>query len=352
MNHDSNATNFSPQTQITPENVGSLKLDWVLPFPSVTSVPGLNLTGSGSITPPLVVNGIVYLQTNFLRVYAIDATTGNVLWTFNPTINASGLPLSPLIGHIHGINYYEGKIWLRLPDCSIVALNAVTGNETMQITRLCADISGNAGLYDTDGTSPVFLNNTLITGASVTDGSAAGRGFVAAYNITTGVSIWRWFIVPPAGGDPNWDTEDMVQFANGSTTNYGRPQGNVLPYTGDWAIMGYNGNSTLAGAGVGWGEYAVDAKLGVVYVGTSQPSPDENATFRPGPNLFSDSIVALNITSGKMVWYYQSTPHDLWDFDCGWNVVYRIRFRKWNNSGRGIQVVQERLSICPKCKDW
>jgi alcohol dehydrogenase (cytochrome c) len=75
------------------------------------------------------------------------------------------------------------------------------------------------------------------------------------------------------------------------------------------------------GAGIGWGQYAVDQKRGVVYVGTSQSSPDANATYRPGPDLYSDSIVALNVTSGKMLWYYQTTPHDLWDFDCGWNVA-------------------------------
>jgi alcohol dehydrogenase (cytochrome c) len=85
--------------------------------------------------------------------------------------------------------------------------------------------------------------------------------------------------------------------------------------------MGYNGTATLAGGGLGWGDFAVDTKEGLVFVGTTEPAPNENATYRPGPNLFSDSIIALNITSGKMLWYYQTTPHDLYNFDCGWNVV-------------------------------
>lgn len=321
MNHDSNASNFSPQTQINLQNVNQLKLDWLFPFPSVTSVTGLNETGSGSITPPIVVDGIVYLETNFLRVYAIDAQTGDILWSYDPTLNITGLPVASLIGHIHGIDYYNGNIWIRLPDCSIEALNALTGVVELDITKICVGIPGNAGQYDTDGTSPVFYNNVLITGASDADGSNAGRGFVAAYNISTGSLLWRWFIVPPAGGDPNWDSEDQVQLANGSIVSYGVPTGNVMPYQNDWGTMGYNGTSTLAGGGIGWGDFAVDTKMGLVFVGTTEPAPNENATFRPGPNLFSDSIIALKVTTGKMLWYFQTTPHDLYNFDCGWNVV-------------------------------
>ena len=261
MNHDSNSTNFNPQTQINTQNANRLKLDWLLPFPSVTSVPGLNVSGDSAITPPLVVDGIVYLETNSLNVYAIDASTGGVVWTYGATLNTTGLPLGLLIGHIHGINYYEGKIWLRLPDCSIVALDALTGESTLSISRICAGIPGNFGQYDTDGTAPVFFNNTLITGASVTDGSSAGRGFVAAYDITTGALLWRWFTVPPAGGDPNWDSEDMVQLSNGTIVNYGKSVGNVNPYPGDWGSMGCDGISTLAGAGVGWGQFAVDQNV-------------------------------------------------------------------------------------------
>ncbi len=321
MNYDSNASNYSPQDQINVHTAGSLKFAWIFPFPSVTGVPGLNQSGSGSITPPLVVQGVVYLQTNFLRVYALDANSGVVLWSYDPSLNTSGLSLGPLIGHQHGINYYGGKIWVRLPDCSIVALDALTGTPSFKIPRICAGVPGNAGLYDTDGTAPVFAGNILITGASVSDSTDAGRGFVAGYNISTGQMLWRWFVVPPAGGDPRWDTEDLVQLGNGSTVNYGTPVGNVAPYGGDWGTMGLAASRTLVGAGVGWGQYAVDSNRGVVYVGTSQSSPDANATFRPGPNLYTDSIVALNATSGKLLWYYQTTPHDLADFDCGWNVV-------------------------------
>ena len=321
MNYDANASNYSQQNQINTQTAGNLKFDWIFPFPSVASVPGLNQSGSGSITPPLVVQGVVYLQTNFLRVYAIDAASGAVLWTYDPTLNTSGLPLGSLIGHQHGINYYDGKIWVRLPDCSIVALDALTGTPSFTIPRICGGVPGNAGKYDTDGTAPVFVNNILISGASVSDATDAGRGFVAGYNISTGKLLWRWFVVPPAGGDPRWDSEDLVQLGNGSVVNYGTPEGNVIPYNGDWGNLGFTSNRTLAGAGVGWGQWAVDPKRGVVYVGTSQSSPDANATFRPGPDLYSDSIVALNATSGKMLWYYQTTPHDLADFDCGWNVV-------------------------------
>ena len=82
MNANANHTNYVPQSQIGASNVQDLQLAWTFPFPAVTSVPGLSVTGQGAISPPLVVNGTVYLVTNFLTVYAIDGETGGVLWTY------------------------------------------------------------------------------------------------------------------------------------------------------------------------------------------------------------------------------------------------------------------------------
>ena len=77
----------------------------------------------------------------------------------------------------------------------------------------------------------------------------------------------------------------------------------------------------LAGAGPSFGDPVVDTHHGIVFVSTSQASPDWNGTYRPGPDLYADSIIALNTTNGHMLWFYQTTPHDLFDFDCGWNTV-------------------------------
>ncbi len=319
MNSDANHSNYVAQDQVDSSDVQNLRLAWTFPFPAAPRVPGLNITGQGSISPPLVVNGTVYVVTNYLTVYAFDGETGTVVWTYSPTLNTTGLPLGPLAGHMHGINYYRGDIWVSMPDCSVDALDAVTGNLVMKISEICKDIPGNAGFYDSSGVPPVFDGGTMIWTSSVSEGTNVGRGFVAAYNLTSGDLLWRWYVAPPAGGDPNWDVDSC------STNATSTCHGNVAPYPGDWGTMGMTAVSgadhPLAGAGPSFGDPVVDARHGIVYVSTSQASPDWNGTYRPGPNLYADSIIALNATNGHMLWFYQTTPHDLYDFDCGWNTV-------------------------------
>lgn len=310
---DSSGTGSVSQNQLTPSTVGSLQLQWILPFSASQPVAGINFTGEGSITPPLIVNGVVYLMTNDLVVMAIDASNGDGIWSYQPALNTTGLPLSAIAGHVHGITYYRGDIWASLPDCSALELNALTGAVVQRITRICSDIPGNAGKYDYSGTPPVFYKDILIwSGSDVSGGTDAGRGFIAGYNISDGALLWRWYAVPPAGGEADWDSVACPP----STCH-----GNVQPYQGDWGTMGYSNGTTLAGGGTDWDQMAVDVQYGMVFAGTSQPSPEGNATNRPGPDLFSDSIVAINATSGQLVWFYQTTPHDLFDFDCGWNVA-------------------------------
>jgi glucose dehydrogenase len=204
-----------------------------------------------------------------------------------------------------------------MPDCSVDGLDAATGDPVVKVSHICAGIPGNSGLYAAGQVPPVFYKNTMIWSSSVSEGTDVGRGFVAAYDISTNQSslLWRWYVTPGAGGDPKWDVNSC------STNSTSTCHGNVAPVSGDWGSMGY-GNMTMAGAGPSFGDPVVDARLGIVYVSTSQPSPDWNGTYRPGPNLYSDSVVALNLTnSGKMLWFYQTTPHDLFDFDCGWNTA-------------------------------
>ena len=314
MNSNANSTNYVAQDQIGASNAQDLQVAWTFPFPVAPSVPGLAVVGQGSISPPLVVNGTVYLVTNYLTVYALDAETGSVLWSYAAHLNTTGLPLSPLAGHMHGIDYYRGDIWVSMPDCSVHALNALTGDQVMQIGGLCKDIPGNGGFYDSSGVPPVFDGNTMIWTSSVSEGTDVGRGFVAAYDIQTGALLWRWYVTPAAGGNQSWDEESCPPPCHG----------NVAPVVGDWGTMSLNPPGSagpVAGAGPSFGEPLVDERHGMVFVSTSQASPDWNGTYRPGPDLYADSVVALNVTNGRMVWFYQTTPHDLYDFDCGWNTV-------------------------------
>ena len=109
-NANSDGTNSVPQFELNTQNVGSIKQTWSFPFPSAQLVPGLNITGQGSIAPPLIVNGRIYLVMNDLDVIAIDAVSGSTIWNFLPTINRTDLPLGTLAGHVHGFAYHDGLI--------------------------------------------------------------------------------------------------------------------------------------------------------------------------------------------------------------------------------------------------
>ena len=311
-NANPQGTNYVDQTQLNSGTADSMRLAWSLQFPVATLTPGLNATGQGSIAPPLIVDGTVYVVMNDLEVLAINSATGSAVWTFTPVLNRSGLPVARLAGHVHGLTYHDGDIWMSLPDCSALALDAATGAQVRRITGICAGIPGNAGNYDYSGTPVVFYRNLMVwTASSVSEGTDAGRGFVAAYNVTTGELAWRWYVSPPSAGDPNWDSDSCPSPCHG----------NVSPYVGDWGTLGNKDGRSRAGASPGWGQPAIDTVDGLVFLATSQPSPDWNATYRPGPDLYSDSIIALNASTGRMAWFFQTTPHDLYDFDCGWNVA-------------------------------
>lgn len=232
MNSNSNHTNYVAQSQVGASNVQNLQVAWTLPFPAEYNVPGLNATGQGSISPPLVVNGTVYLFSNYLTVYAINGETGTVIWSYAAQLNTTGLPLGLLVGHMHGINYYRGDVWVSLPDCSVIALDAETGSVAMKISDICKDIPGNAGFYDGMGVPPVFDGNTMIWTSSVSEGTNVGRGFVAAYDVTSGNLLWRWYVTPPAGGNASWDVDSCPPSSC---------HGNVAPVSGDWGTLSLNG---------------------------------------------------------------------------------------------------------------
>ncbi|MBI2127194.1 MAG: PQQ-binding-like beta-propeller repeat protein, partial [Thaumarchaeota archaeon] len=151
---------------------------------------------------------------------------------------------------------------------------------------------------------PVFYTEgqVLITGVGVSGRVDSGRGFIAGLDLRTGKLLWRFFLMPPAGGDPKWSLS-------------WKGKGNIEPLEGDW------GNARGVGVGAGSGQWAIDEETGIVYVTTSSPAPKWNATYRPGPNLFSSTILALAAISGELIWYFQSIPHDVSGLGCDWNVI-------------------------------
>lgn len=346
VDYDRMATQFNPQTQINKDNVQLLELKWIFPFPEATPVGGYGFRRVNSATTPLVVDGIVYFGTEYQKVFAASAKTGKVVWTYIPDLNftrdvARGVIVGDATGagangiaHLHAISYVEGKLFVPYPPCDIHVIDALTGKKVAQIRDMCVNIPGNEQMSYADqqkrgfnvacsgnykgvqSYGPTILpkDRVLIVPAGATDESNRGaRGFFAGYDMNNYNLLWRFFLTPPQGGDPEWVTKvadkGWIQGVKASTI----PREFLL---NDW------GNARCVQGGPGWGQYAFDEETGIVYVGTAQPAPDQNATARPGPNVFSNSIIALKARTGELVWWHQTFTHDTIDWDCAWNTVF------------------------------
>lgn len=310
-NYDEFGTNHNPQNVVNKQNLNRLTVGWVLEIPRREDD-----LGYGVIAPPLIVEGVVYLATNSPSIMAVEAASGEIVWEYRPSLQET--PSTP--PHNHAINYYDGLLLYPAPDCTIRLVNATTGVETAVITDVCRNVPGNSGMYAPGGPAPVVdhVRGVVVWGPSVAGGTAAGRGFVAGFSLN-GSMLWRLFITPPAGGDPSWGSKYVVE--RGGKFYEGAARGNVEPTSGDWGDLGLYLGSTRAGGGLSFGHISLDSEQGVVYLSTANPKPDWNATYRPGPNLYTNTIMALNVSTGDMLWFYQAIPHDFYDHDCAWNTV-------------------------------
>ena len=195
-NHNSWGTNYSPQTEINKDNVHLLEIKWAFPIPSASEFrdlqPTIPLT-EGAMTPPLIVDGIVYIASNLRNIYAIDAETGGLewenLWDFDWPRAYSRLPLTGGGTHVHAINYLNGLIYPSNVACSIRAIDADSGELSFQIEDICKDLEGNLydwpdyqgpGLCGLQSNPPVLYDkgSILIAGMCGADLNWGGRSFV------------------------------------------------------------------------------------------------------------------------------------------------------------------------------
>jgi len=292
-------TGFSPQTTITRENVDLLELKWIYHFRDSPELFGA-VPPEGIQTTPLIFQGIVYIASGYNELLAIEASTGKELWSFRPDLASYGdASFWPKRLATRSLSIHSGSIYMQTSECSIYGFGLTTGEVNFLLPRTCDQIPGNSGLYFATF-APTFFDNLLITRAQ---GNAfGGRGFVSAYDLTTKELVWQWLSVPPEGGDPNWGISEA-------------DKGNIAPFKGDW------GDSDLIGGGTSWGLIAIDSEAGKIFLLTGEPANQFDAALRPGPNLFSNSIVALDARTGEMVWYYQVGPHDINNHDPGWKVI-------------------------------
>ncbi|MEM4383890.1 MAG: PQQ-binding-like beta-propeller repeat protein [Candidatus Caldarchaeum sp.] len=310
--YDIRNTNFSPQSLINKNNVDRLALAWLYQVPeNPFRIPSLAPL-QGIETTPLVVNGIVYFATPYNRVIALRSDTGHVVWSYQVNMTTfTAKPYWAYVANQKSIWYHNGAIYMMASDCSVHVLDAANGRALNVVPgeKVCG-IPGNTGYYWGEQ-APVVYRDLVIVRASTA--SFGGRGFIAAYNIRDFSLVWRWYSVPPAGGDPEWSSKYVVETADGVKT--GTTTGNVKPYPNDW------GSNNLIGGGALWGLLAIDESEGVIYATVGQPSPVYNAAMRPGPNLYTMSVVAINALTGSLLWFYQTIPHGLVAVEPGWSVI-------------------------------
>jgi alcohol dehydrogenase (cytochrome c) len=276
---------YSPLQQLTPANVGGLTLAWRYR----TGIP------NAFEASPVVLGGTMYVSTPLNHVIALDAATGRKLWEHAETLSTTVHCCGPVN---RGVAVYGGRVYTGTLDGRLVALDARTGQPAWQVR-----VADNERGYAVDG-PPVAADGKVIVGIS---GAEYGiRGFVTAYDAETGRLVWRFHTIPsPAEGGwwGAWKATDP--FGTDLHRDLAREHADSASYPDAWRT----------GGGSVWQAPAVDRELGLVIFGVGNPSPDLDGSVRPGDNLYTGSVVAVELETGRLKWYFQELPHDTWDLD-------------------------------------
>lgn len=261
-NGDYSGRRYSALSQLNPQNVGALQAEWVF---------HANNTSRLEVTP-LVVSGMMFI-TAANDAIALDARTGRVVWRHSHPIS-EGL-IDDASGHINrGVAIWHDRVYMETDNAHLLCLDARSGNLIWDIAY--ADWNKNYGATS----APLVVKDKVLVGTS--GGDDGVRGFVAAFDAATGKMAWRFWTIPAPGefGSESWP-----------------------------------GKLYLHGGGTTWMPGTYDPELNTIYWGTSNPAPDFEGGVRPGDDLYTDCLLALDPDSGKLKWYFQFTPHDLFDYD-------------------------------------
>jgi len=275
-------TRFYSGKQIDRDSVKRLHVAWIFQTDVKESLE----------TSPVVIDGVMYVTTSFSHVYALDAKTGQQLWHYNHKMG----PITVFCcgPNNRGVQVLDDKVYLATLDAKLVALNAKTG-EVIWMTDIADPELGYS-----ETMAPTVIKDKVLIG---TNGGEYGiRGFVRAYDAKTGQQIWNFNTIPENSVGV-WATKD----ATGRDMHRDiQAEKDQLAKTGDpYAKLG---------GGV-WQNPAVDLATNRIYFVVGNPSPDLDGSNRPGDNLYTNSLVSLDLDTGKYVCHFQYIAHDVWDLD-------------------------------------
>jgi len=261
-NGDYSGRRYSRLSEINVNNVGRLRADWIF---HAHNSDRMEVT-------PVVVNGMMFV-TSANDVFALDAQTGRMVWHYARPIT-EGL-IDDASGHIsRGVGVWHDRVYRETDNAHLLCLDARSGNLLWDVAY--ADWNRNYGATSV----PLVVKDKVIVGTS--GGDDGVRGFVAAYDAESGKLAWRFWTIPGPGefGSNSWPG-DLYQHGGGTT----------------------------------WMPGTYDPQLNMLFWGTSNPAPDFEGSVRPGDDLYTDCLLALDPDTGKLKWYFQFTPHDLFDYD-------------------------------------
>lgn len=273
---------YSPLKQISLDNIDELGLTWAHHFDSTR---GLEST-------PIIVDGIMYVTGTWSRVYALNAVTGELIWTYDPKVPSKWAVNLCCDVVNRGVAVWGDKVYSGTLDGRLLAMNAKDGSLAWEVQTTPTDKP-----YSITGAPRVVKGNVIIGNGG---GEFGVRGFVSAYNAETGKQAWRFYTVP---GDPSKPFEDPALEMAAKT------------WKGEWWKLG--------GGGTVWDSMSYDPELDLLYIGVGNGSPWNQQIRSPGggDNLFLSSIVAVKPDTGKYVWHYQTTPGESWDYTAAQQMI-------------------------------
>ncbi|MBI3988453.1 MAG: PQQ-dependent dehydrogenase, methanol/ethanol family [candidate division NC10 bacterium] len=283
---DYSSTRYSPLTQINTGNVKNLVPKWVFQFGYL----------DGQDSQANVNNGVLYITSSWNHVFALDARTGKTLWRYDHPLPEDVTKFLCCDVVNRGVAIYRDKVYIATLDEHVVALDAKTGKVVWDV----AFEDYKAGYSAT--ISPLPLRGKIIVGTAGAEYPT--RLFIQAFDAETGASVWKTYTIPAPGepGNETWGPGDAWKFGGAST----------------WITGSY------------------DPELNALYWPVGNPTPDLDGEVRPGDNLYSNSTLALDPDTGAIKFYFQYTPHDVWDYD-GVNevILVDIKGRKaWIHADR------------------